>query len=1094
MPYVSLLLTAITFFLFSPSLLSQIASWVVISEFATRGGAIGNQAGEFVEIYNPTGNNVTIAGWRLEYQAASGSSYSIMATVPPGTVMRPRSFYLFASPSWAGNPAADQSWSGSGMADNGNIRIVNAGGQVIDRVAFGSGNDPEGQPAPNHGTTPNDNSVERKASATSTAATLGPDGPEERAGNGWDSNNNAMDFVVQINGRNPQNSSSPSEPPTSEGSGTATILLDEVNAADVFDLPLVYRPAKDFSIEMLAIVVAGGFQWSRDPADVHFDDQMEADIEIRGDTVFFPRVQFAADSVVITLSSLTAPSNTGIYTFVVLSGPAANPQPIERSPSLLVMGGPIPIAEARENNAQGIPLRLNDIVTVNGIVTVANEFGSPSYIQDHTAGIAIYDFNFSGSVVIGDEVTVTGKVVQFNGLTELVEVTVDARPSTANDVEPLLLTLRDILDDGQNGEELYEGMLLRINDVTVNTSAWTVTGAGTNYQLSDGSSTLEVRIDNDVPFAGQPAPGGTFDIIGVLSQFKRDPPYIGGYQLMPRVASDIIATGPRIRVQPVESDIRPERITITWETELPAQAFVRYGTSSQYELGVTAGNAQNTVEQQVTLSGLDAATIYRVQPFSVAGSDTSKAQSFYVSTSSLSSSGDIIVSFNQSVDNTLYPPLPANSRVNLLHRLLDRIDAAQHSIDMCLYSLSSQPGEDIVDRLLAAKDRGVRIRAILETDNSNSMAISRLRANVPSIVDNFDRVNAGIGLQHNKFFVIDARDRSSDTDDWVLTGSWNPTQPGTYDDAQNIVEIQDQALANAYTREFEEMWGSSTETPNSSNSRFGARKLDNTPHRFVIGQSRIPVELYFSPSDHVSARIIREINRAKYSVFFALLTFTRNDIAQALVSRRNAAVAVRGMLDNNTDQGNRYAYLQGNGIDILMKQGLRGMLHHKYMLVDAVDRSEGAASVLTGSHNWSNAAEFSNNENTLIIRNADIATQYLQEWYQRYRDAGGSAIIVLETKDMDAVATLPAVTSIWPNPLRSGDIFSAELHVPPGEMYTLTMHDVLGRQVALLETGVSFGTVRTARIGTAGLPAGVYFLRLTAGMHMRSANVLILER
>src|SRR2546425_7892450 len=51
------------------------------------------------------------------------------------------------------------------------------------------------------------------------------------------------------------------------------------------------------------------------------------------------------------------------------------------------------------------------------------------------------------------------------------------------------------------------------------------------------------------------------------------------------------------------------------------------------------------------------------------------------------------------------------------------------------------------------------------------------------------------------------------------------------------------ALANAYTLEFNEMWGSSTDAPNASSSRFGARKLDDTPHKFAIRSEEHTSEL-----------------------------------------------------------------------------------------------------------------------------------------------------------------------------------------------------------------------------------------------------------
>ena len=103
------------------------------------------------------------------------------------------------------------------------------------------------------------------------------------------------------------------------------------------------------------------------------------------------------------------------------------------------------------------------------------------------------------------------------------------------------------------------------------------------------------------------------------------------------------------------------------------------------------------------------------------------------------------------------------------------------------------------------------------------------------------------------------------------------------------------------------MWGSSTETPNASASRFGARKLDNTPHRFVIGGRN--VECYFSPSDGTNFHILQTINAAQHSIGFELLTMTRSDLSAALIAKHAAGVAVRGDLDNSTDTGSEYAAL-----------------------------------------------------------------------------------------------------------------------------------------------------------------------------------------
>lgn len=1075
---------------------AQTADHVVISEFATRGGSVGNQAGEFVEIYNPTDTDVDISGWQLQYQSASGSSYNILVRVPDNTVMRAKSFYLFAGASWGGTPQADVQWPSSGMADNGNIRISRANGQPVDRVGYGSGNNPEGTAAPNHGTSANDNSVERKASASSTAATLAAGGDEETAGNGWDSNNNAADFVVQSNGRNPQNSSSAQEPLSADGSGTASTTLQQVDAAEEFDLPITFRQLQGFPLQAMKIVIPQLFLWSDDENDVEVDQNMQAEISVSADTVLLERLTFSGDEATITLKGLTAPSATGRYAFAILTTGGTNFLPIQNPPSVFVKGGPIPIAEARENNSNGVPVMLGETVTVNGIVSVADQFGAPAYIQDQTGGIAVYDFNFTEAVNIGDEVTITGTITHFNGLTEIENVTIDATPSTGNTVTPTVVTISQLLNDGVGGNEVYESRLLRINGVTVNTSAWTVSGSGTNYKLSDGSAEIDVRVDNDVPFAGEPAPGGSFDIVGVLSQYKRNAPFVGGYQLMPRLSSDVIATGPRIVAGPDITDLQPQEIAIQWKTAEEAEGFLRYGVTDAFEMGtVESTESEGGTTNDVVVSGLDPATIYRVQGYSVAEGDTSFTQPMYTSTTSLNSTGQVNVYFNQSVDNALAELAPGLGKMNLQNKLMNRIDAAQHSIDICFYSLSGSPGDDIADRLLAAKDRGVKIRAIFETDNANTNAIGLLRNNVPAIVDNFDKTNAGAGLMHNKFAIIDARDRSSDTDDWVIMGSWNPTEPGSRNDAQNVVEIQDQALANAYTREFEEMWGSATDTPSSGTSRFGARKLDNTPHLFYIGNSpRIPMELYFSPSDHMTARLVEVIGEAQHSLYFATLTFTRDDVARALADRHDDGLPVRGMMDNDADQGNEFAYLQSRGVDVLLAKGLSGMLHHKYLLVDAELRGGDRASrVVTGSHNWSNSAEFSNNENTLIIHDRTIAEQYLQEWYTRYKASGGTGEILLSIGDISGSPSHFAITGSYPSPLSTArsSVLSMELEVTRSEALTLTLTDVLGRQRHAQSTGALAPGTHQLRIPINAIPAGTYMLSVTDGIQHSTVKISI---
>ncbi len=1050
---------------------------VLISEFATRGLA-GNASGEYVELYNPTNADVSISEWKLWYRSASGSTYSVMATIPSGTVLPSHSYYLLAGTTWNGVVTPDVKWATTGMADNGTIRLTTASDVEIDRVGFGTGNDPKGSNAPNHGDTANDNCVERRASATSTAASLWVGGAEEFAGNPYNSDNNGSDFIVQTNGRNPQNSTSPPEPKTAEGSGTAIIPLARMKGGEAGDIPVVFTPTPGMPLTTIRIVVPGEFTWSRTAADVVLGPTLTATTRVVDDSVFIDAPTFSADSGLITLRTVTAPFQTASFTFLVSTSGGGTLRPIQLSPVLVVQGGPMAIADARMNDASGVPVRLNQFVTINGIVTASNQFGSPAYIQDATAGVAVYDFTFSDGVAIGDEVTLTGKVTQFNGLTELTEVTIDKRVSTGNQVTPIEVTINDLLTDGVNGMEKWESSLILLRNVTVNTTTWAVTGSGTNYKISDGSREMDIRISKSVDFVGQAAPGGSFDVVGIVSQYQRTSPFVGGYQLMPRMGSDISSKGPRIITLPYESDIQPTEVTYTWQTGASAESHVRYGLTSAFELGVASGTTSGT-QQSVTITGLQPGTIHQAIAFSVANGDTSWSQRMYFVTASATSTGDTKVYFNKSVDNTLPIPVPAEGNVNLKLKLLDRIDAAHFSIDVCLYSLSGNVGEEVVASLISAANRGVKVRAIVEADNANTAPIRTLRTAVPVILDTFDPINAGAGLMHNKFFIIDARDRSSDLDDFLITGSWNTTDEGTNSDAQNAVFIQDQAITTVYQREFEEMWGSSTDTPNSTSSRFGARKMNNTPHQVMITGTRF--ESFFSPSDQTTNYLVRSANAATTSLYSGIMTFTRDDLATAMVNKAKAGVIVRLVMDNSSDQGSEFNYLKTNGIDVLLKGNLSGILHHKYLIIDAENTNPGSdPMVITGSHNWSNAAESSNNENTIGIHTRTVALQYLAEWYQRYKDAGGKGSIVLHAGDAPAVAT-PALSQSWPNPLTASSStatigFSTTSH----GAVRLTVFDMLGREVAVPVSGIMPAGAWTATFDASRLGSGSYMYRLDA--------------
>jgi phosphatidylserine/phosphatidylglycerophosphate/cardiolipin synthase-like enzyme len=344
----------------------------------------------------------------------------------------------------------------------------------------------------------------------------------------------------------------------------------------------------------------------------------------------------------------------------------------------------------------------------------------------------------------------------------------------------------------------------------------------------------------------------------------------------------------------------------------------------------------------------------------------------------LDSFAEINIYFNKSVDTTYaFPGNLAQGNVDFIPVILNRVNSAQYSIDMAVYSFDLTT---VSYAIINAYNRGVEVRIVYD-DRTIQYAIQLLlNAGIPMMQrDNSD------GIMHNKFYLFDAREGSSADDDWVLTGSWNATSSGTYTDCQNLLEIQDANLTSAYTLEFNEMFGSSTTTPNPANARFGDEKTDNTPHLFNI--DGVEVELYFSPSDGTTSHIIQQIQTANSSACIGMMVFTRYDIANALQQRASAGADIWGIIDDINASGSQWNYL--NTFAEMFDWNLTGIFHHKYAFFD-YDAPESAPVVVTGSHNWSNAAENDNDENTLILKSADIANLYTQEYSARLASLGGT--------------------------------------------------------------------------------------------------------
>lgn len=130
-------------------------------------------------------------------------------------------------------------------------------------------------------------------------------------------------------------------------------------------------------------------------------------------------------------------------------------------------------------------------------------------------------------------------------------------------------------------------------------------------------------------------------------------------------------------------------------------------------------------------------------------------------------------------------------------------------------------------------------------------------------------------------------------------------------------------------------------------------------------------ELCFTPQHNCTEMLIQRINAAKTSIDMQGYSFTSYPIAKALVRAHERGVKVRGIFDKSNFQKQYFSfapYLQKHGIPI-WKDSPIGIAHNKVMIIDA-------ATVETGSFNFTKAAQKKNAENMLIIDSKKLAAQY----------------------------------------------------------------------------------------------------------------------
>jgi phosphatidylserine/phosphatidylglycerophosphate/cardiolipin synthase-like enzyme len=138
------------------------------------------------------------------------------------------------------------------------------------------------------------------------------------------------------------------------------------------------------------------------------------------------------------------------------------------------------------------------------------------------------------------------------------------------------------------------------------------------------------------------------------------------------------------------------------------------------------------------------------------------------------------------------------------------------------------------------------------------------------------------------------------------------------------------------------------------------------------------VEVCFTPGEDCTGEIVQEINGARREILLQAYEFTSTPIAKAMAAAARRGVRVIAILDKSqrTSKYSGATYLLHAGVPVYIDER-PSIAHNKIIIVDRAD-------VITGSFNYTRAAQEWNAENLLILRgNESLVEQYLRNFASR---------------------------------------------------------------------------------------------------------------
>jgi phosphatidylserine/phosphatidylglycerophosphate/cardiolipin synthase-like enzyme len=325
-------------------------------------------------------------------------------------------------------------------------------------------------------------------------------------------------------------------------------------------------------------------------------------------------------------------------------------------------------------------------------------------------------------------------------------------------------------------------------------------------------------------------------------------------------------------------------------------------------------------------------------------------------------------------------PTELGAADNLEGVIVDFIGGAQHSLDIAVQELDSEP---IAQAILDARFRGVSVRIVLEQDylltaklptvtvhagEDEAAARRRVQWGVEPGTRSLEAnrrilaalLRCGVDVKadynpaifHQKFVIRDYRGRTFPTSA-TLSGSANFTDTDCHRNLNHIVVFHDARICNEYGTEFEQIRAGS----------FGRGIHGKVPAAYNL--AGIPVKVLFAPDHAPELEIMKQMLKATQRVDFAIFTFSGSSgIDDAMIALAEAKRTVTGAMDPGQGAQKWAAThdLDRAHIELYFpkRSSAFGKLHHKLMVIDETV-------VVAGSFNYTAPANNFNDENIFVI-------------------------------------------------------------------------------------------------------------------------------